>query len=168
MKHIIVIFSAMMISLSSFAQSDDYFGNVVFQGGYNLLEKQPVANIAFVGDVWIFRGKIEIGPGFLPYPGSNETHLFSYFAPSLGLVWGYKHLVYLLAGGMPWGDWDYRDGKPKFSQTVWHFKVECGTDIHLSDTFFLNLEIMYLLPRLSNSPTNCKNLSLRGGLGIYF
>ena len=167
MKRIIVFLCALMMGVSSLAQNCGIvFGSVVWQGGYNVLEKQPITDLVLNADIGIVRGRLELGLGILPFPTDADRQYFKYLAHSIGLVGGEKHLFYALVGATPWGGAEKKDDKLIFKNDVWHAKVEGGTDLYLSDRLLLNLEIMYMFPRANEG--SFKNLCLRGGLGIKF
>lgn len=169
MKKIVLFWCALLFSTAMFAQSNvtwlDVFGQVVFKGGYNLLEKQPVAAADIRADIGFIRAQVEIG--YAPFDNVQAPPIP--FSPSIGLTCGDIHIFYLLVGGQPWGALFTQDEKSKFDFETWHVRFEGGVDFRLSDLLFINVSAVYLLPHKDTETSHhYQNLSVLAGLGFNF
>ena len=170
MKKFVLLFISSLLSVMMFAQSNvswyDLYGSIVIKGGYNVLEKEPVAMMDIYADIGFLRAEIEVG---CTYFSQHEGRIFTYFAPAIGVTYGNRNTLYFLVGGQPYGAFTLLRDPPKLRGDEWHFKIEGGVDIRLSDLLFINLSSLYLLPR---SPTECThyydNLAFMAGLGFNF
>lgn len=171
MKKFLLFVAGILLSVTMVAQEkvawQDFYSSVVFKGGYNVLEKRPVATVDFYADIGLFRAEIELGYAF----GSEDEALPMpiYFSPALGVSYGCYSIFYFLVGAQPFITKTIREQGARFSLEAWHLKLEGGVDIRLSDLFFLDLSAVYLVPRKDTETTqHFQNLSFMIGLGINF
>ena len=153
---------ALIFCSNMFAQeSASLDASVVFRGGYNILEKQPVTGVSLFGSVAFVRFACSFNYAF----DKNNTP-FPAFSPSIGLTYGYKNEVYFMLGAQPWGVYNKKTNK-MFSQDTWRMSLELGYDIPLSRSVFFNIGAYYLLP-IKDTETEhyYQNLSLMTGFGF--
>ena len=88
--------------------------------------------------------QFEVGCGALD---ADMTHrcTFVYFAPSAGIIFGSRHVGYLLAGATTWPTVLEQDGVAYVKKGVWYPKVDAGVDFRLNDMFYLNVGTTYFL-----------------------
>lgn len=150
-----------------FVRGQDITSSIVFQGGYNFVEKEKVTDIAFVGEFVFFMLKLEI-----PVPFSNRetesTEPLCYCAPSFGVFTGEIVKGYFLFGVTPLRTMEIVKEKEIYG-SIWHPKLECGVNVYLFNNFFLNSELVYVFPYKSTDLTKYSNyLALKLGLGLTF
>ena len=166
MKKIIILIIAMMVEAVAFAQCYDIYYNTALRGGYNLLAKQPTADVSVTCDINVIRTKIEIGMGILPAVADRQMSRFVYVSPSLGIAFGGRNVYYLLAGATPWRKYASPYENSIISD-VWHFKTEAGVEFRISDLLFWNVEAAYMVLH-GKSDGECPYLALKTGIGFNF
>lgn len=173
MRKFVLFCVGVLLSTAMYAQMNiswyHVYGSAVFKGGYNVLEKAPVAVIDLNADIGFLRTEFEIGYSPFQTPTGGLRRV-SYFAPSFGVMYGNKNMVYLLVGGQPWGGvHTSQEGEEKILNNYWHLKFESGVDFRISDLFYFNVSGVYLLPRKDDARVqHFQNLSFLAGLGINF
>ncbi len=166
MKKIIILILAMMAEATAFAQCYDIYYNVALRGGYNLLAKQPTADMSVTCDLNIVRTKIEVGMGALPAEANQKVSRFCYVSPSLGIAFGERNVYYLLVGAMPWRKYASPQ-QSGYIDDIWRFKTEAGIEFRLTDLLFWNVEASYMVPP-GKSDGECQYLALKTGIGFNF
>ncbi len=173
MRKLVLFWVCILLSTAMYAQMNiswyHVYGSAVFKGGYNVLEKAPVATIDLNADIGFIRAEFEMGYSPFQTPNGGLEHV-SYFAPALGVMYGNKNMIYFLVGGQPWGGiYTSQTGEQKFSKDCWHVKFEGGVDFRISDLFYFNLTSIYLLPRKDRATLqHFQNLSFLAGIGVNF
>ena len=133
-----------------------------------MLEKAPVATADLYADIGFIRFEFEIGYAPFQAPELGVEHA-NYFAPSIGVLYGNKNMVYFLIGGQPWGGLLDTGEKRKILTDCWHLKFEAGVDFRISDLFYFNVSSVYLVPRqYADYVQHFNNLAFLGGLGVNF
>ncbi len=170
MKKIILFFVASMLGCGVFAQNESYSAidaTIFFKGGYNVLEKHPLYSVSFVGEIGFIRFAFELQhPDFGNYNRKITYSLF--FSPSIGLCYGQRSIIYLMAGVQPWVSFDETADLIVDCQK-WRPKLEAGCDIRLCDWLFVNLSALYIIPfKDASGYHDYRNLAFLCGLGFRF
>lgn len=171
MKKFLLFCAALLLSVSAFAQFDtDWYypgGRVVTRVGYSLYQKEVVGDITASFETGFLRLQLETGTFALGRIGPRRRYVTQYFAPSLGVVCGSKHLFYLLAGATNWPILISEGDVVTLRKGIWHAKLDAGFDIRLNDLFFINLGGTYVFPNRSAEFTAPSELSFFAGIGFY-
>lgn len=166
MKKLILLLFAVILGMNMSAQErSPVEASIVVKGGYNFLEKQPVAQVSLFGNFAFVRFGVSFNYAFIKTDVVDLSQLPA-FSPSIGLTYGDKNVVYLMCGAQPWGVLDKETNK-LLPRDRWRCSLEAGYDIRLSDRLFFNLSAFYLLPGKETETTRlCQNLSILAGLGF--
>lgn len=167
MRKFIILLGALMLGVTSSAQTCELYGTVLIHGGYNVLGKQPVVDLAVMGTFDWFRAKVEVGHTCVTDPQIPEALNFTYVSPSIGYSFGSWCDIYVLAGAIPWVNTSEQEGAYVWRKNVWHPKVEVGISFPLGHALFLDIGTMYILP-ISRTEKNLQNLTVHAGLGVDF
>lgn len=144
--------------------------SIIAYGGYNFLEKAPLVGGSVAIDINFIRAELECGWSYVMAPQHRD---FTYFAPSLGFVFGHKSQVYLMGGCSGWPFLLKKEvsgcANDKFDTSLLHFQVQLGTNIALGRNVFAHIRATYVVPRKNeNVNINYQNLALKVGLGYWF
>ncbi|MBO4294812.1 MAG: hypothetical protein J5896_05140 [Alphaproteobacteria bacterium] len=164
-KCIIILISAFMFGVTSFAQSCELYGRIAIYGGYNFFTKQQVSGLSALGNVDRLCVKLEMGCTQIPLPEYGETLSHFYVSPSVGVLLDKKHDVYAMIGFIPWVGYTEIDGSRVLSDDVSRPKVEVGIYLPLKSIILLNVEVAYMWPS-SFDERKCQNLTLRMGVAV--
>jgi len=171
MKKLFLLFAALLLSVSAFAQFDtDWYnlgGRVTTRIGCDIYQKEVIGDITAALEAGFLRLQLETGTFAIDDLGTNKRHVTQYFAPSLGVVCGSKHLFYLLAGATTWPMWIKNGEIVALKKDIWHFKLDAGFDFRLNDLFFINIGGTYVFPRRFDSFTASPALLIFAGIGFY-
>lgn len=171
MKKLFLLFAALLLSVSAFAQFDtDWYypgGRIATRVGYSLYQKEVIGDITAALEAGFLRLQLETGTFAIDDLGTNKRRTTQYFAPSLGVVYGSKHLFYLLAGATTWPMWIKNGEIVAFKKGIWHFKLDAGFDFRLNDLFFINIGGTYVFPCKFENFTAPSALLIFAGIGVY-
>lgn len=144
--------------------------SITAYGGYNFLEKAPLAGGTVAVDVNFIRAELDYGWSYVMAPKRRD---FTYFSPSIGFVLGRKSQVYLMGGFTGW-PYVIKKGYSEcqydvFNAKLFHFHVQLGTNIALGKGVFASVRAVYVIPKnRQESCINYQNLALRAGIGYWF
>lgn len=166
---------APIISMAQYSYDDEQYsdyekpswnevkGSFIIYTEYNFLKKTPLAGVNLCCNIGYIMGNMEIGWSYIPY--KNENNHFYYVSLSVGPVIGKKNKFYTQIGAVSWVGINNNDD---FITNYWHAKVKTGSNVYLSQTVFLNLELGYIIPYKNDILQSVDMLSLRLGLGFRF
>ena len=164
-KCIIVLISALVLSVTSFAQSCELYGRVAIHEGYNFFTKQPITGLSILGNADRLRVKLEIGCTQIPIPEYRENLSHFYFSPSAGILIDEVYDIYAMVGIIPWLGYTETDGSRILTDEVWHPKIEAGIYLPHKNFLLLKIEVAYMWPS-SFDERKFQNLTLRMSVAI--
>ena len=162
MKKIIFIAVFCLACLSSYAQEKTY---CLVKGGVNLFGKEPFATVDIYTDFAFLRVGIEMFNVSVP-TNSSDYKFVSFSTPVIGLVYGDRISFFATAACTPW---IVAKSDSHESVSIWHTKLEFGSDIKLNANFLIVASVAYLiaLEKLETlADKKCCTLNL--GLGVCF
>ncbi len=187
MKKIIFIVVAAMFALTTAAQAQNYKSwkapkdepdllraSALAYVGYNFLENAPMGGVALGLNCYCVRAELDFGFSSLKTPTlEKKRHSLGYFSPSIGLSFGDKYEFYGMVGFTTWGYIATTEvtecAKDKFHKDLVHCRLKVGSNIMISDKFFVNVDLSYMIPKSSEvGYVYFDNLALRAGIGYRF
>lgn len=167
MRRYIILVSALVFSVATFARELNFCGLSMLQTGYNFFAEKPIVNMGILGNFNRLALKMEIGGTEVYISEIQENFSLVYAHPSIGLIFKERCDFYILVGAIPWIGYEKINGVKLRRDDIWHATIEGGINIPMKEMLFLNLEAMYMFSEL-NKDSRLQNLTLRVGLGIDF
>lgn len=177
-KTILALLLAMVLPISASAYSP--YGShgvavdVTARGGYNFLEKSPIAGGAVGVNIWGFRAEFELGWTRFKMWDQDQKDLF-YLAPMVGYCYSWGHDCYAMFGVSNWGSFGHiKDYYPEYAwKDTMCGKLKIGGNFFLSEHFFINVEASYMFPfysRYYGVPVELiyQGFNLCAGVGVRF
>ena len=175
-KVMIVLLLAVVLPFSAKAYSpyggySDVTVDLTARGGYNFFENTPLVSGAVGLDFWGVRAELELGWTQLNIPESLAKKDLCIVSPMIGYTYGYSHKLYAMVGVSTWG---YTEVSGKSGQNYsWHNslcgKVKVGANMYMTNNFFINVDVSYLIPVSSKTPSiDYRGFNTCVGVGYRF
>ncbi|MBQ7304305.1 MAG: hypothetical protein IJW75_05255 [Alphaproteobacteria bacterium] len=144
--------------------------DVTARGGYNLLEKSPMASGVVGVQFYGVRAELELGWTNFDIGANFNKKDFFFVSPMIGWSYGFNHTVYLMGGISNWAEMSYDTnpkGEPTFNNTLCG-KLKVGGNLYISEHFFVNVDVSYLLPFARHQTLSYEGFIVGAGIGYRF
>lgn len=148
--------------------------DIIARGGYNFLEKTPLACGSIAMQLYNFRTEMEVGWTYFQLPNDFKRH-FCCVSTMVGYAYISTHSVYAMIGLANWGtaEIDTEESNLYILESTMRGKAKIGCNLFMTKHLFLNIDLNYVWPPLKKHPTTelftvYTGLNLTVGLGVRF